>query len=107
MADVDAVSWAGDLSVAVVGQPSSSGAAVGQPILASETVALDTVADPVQLPILPPPFTPSAAAVSPVGVTTAQGRPTLIAIGGNTWILRANEWVALRPPSAVSDVSYP
>lgn len=107
MADVDAVSWAGDLSVAVVGQPASSGATLGPPISAAETVALDTVADPVQLPILPPVFTPSAAAVLPVTVTTAQGRPTLIAIGGNSWILRANEWVELRPPSAVADVSYP
>lgn len=107
MVDVDAVSWAGDLSVAVVGQPSSSGAAVGQPILAAELVALDTVDDPTPLPVLPTAFSPQAATGLPVGVTTADGRPTLVAIAGTTWMLRGNEWLPLRPPAAVADVSYP
>ncbi len=107
MVDVGAAGWTGDLSVAVVGQPASSGAAVAQPILESEVVALDTVADPTPLPDLPGAFSPSAAADSPPALTTAQGRPTLISQGASTWILRPNGWVQLRPPSAVTDVSYP
>lgn len=107
MVDVAAVSWSGDLSVAVVGQPSSTTAAGGEAIGQSEIVYLDTVADATPLPNLPAEFSPADLRLSTVSVTAGPGRPTMVSLAGDTWLLRGNQWVRLAASSAIGDLSYP
>jgi hypothetical protein len=95
LADVADASWSADLAVTVVGQDSPGSS------LHAEVVALDTVTDPSQLPVLPAAFTATTASVE---IAAAPGRPTLISDGGRSWMLNDGQWVTA--PATV-EMSYP
>ncbi len=102
LADVRAVSWSGDLSLTVVGTNAAGTANVGT--ARAVIVALDGVADPVSLPVLPAPVTAAESAGGQVGLASAPGRPTVVCIGSRSWVLSDRTW---EPGAAVRDPAYP
>ena len=102
LANVDAVSWSGDLAITVLGSPTN---ALANTPRRAVVVALDAVAEPIPLPALPSAFAGPASAggsVQGLSVTTAPARPTLVGLGDQTWQLESDSWLAVRDASTVS-----
>ena len=102
LSDVVAVSWSGDLELTMLGRPTAAPAESSA--IHAEVLALDGVADPIQLPALPSEFEALVVVPERPLITTAPGRPAMIGIGTRRWVLDGGRWVAAAP---ARDPSYP
>ena len=102
MTDVVAVSWSGDLELTLLGRPPAAAAASAA--VHAEVVTLDGVAGPTPLPALPPEFEALVAVPERPLITASPGRPTMIDIGTQRWLLDAGRWEVASP---ARDPSYP
>ncbi|HEX4019383.1 MAG TPA: LpqB family beta-propeller domain-containing protein [Frankiaceae bacterium] len=102
MADVVAVTWSDDLELTLLGRPTA--APVTSAAVRAEVVDLDGVADPIPLPPLPGDFEAAVALPERPLITAAPGRPTMIDIGTQRWLLQSGRW---EPTLAARDPSYP
>jgi lipoprotein LpqB-like beta-propeller protein len=102
MADVAAVSWSGDLELAVLGRPvAASGASAD---LRAELVELDSVSDATTLPTLPEEFLALVDTPERPVISTSPGRPPMLEVGTKRWLLNGGRWDVASP---ARDPSYP
>ncbi len=96
LADVASAGWPDDLSVALLGRPADSSAAVRAVVLSLEQVTAPTV-----LAALPAELRRAAPAA--LAIAVAPGHPVVVSSGLRRWVLDTGSWSAL-PPAA--DTTY-